>query len=617
MSAKDVSGNGEAGFARSGDRTADRTLLSRKSVLMGILTSGLVIAKAAQPSSAEAGTINPIAATQPPYAPKWTPSTQYVLGQQVISPNNDVVSANSSHTSSSAYSTDTTKWTLSSTFASKGTEITVTSGRLSDTSLTAAFVGRDSLVLNVLDHGMAVGQNISAALGTLLSTLSAAGGGTVYVPPGTFYAANVNLASNVTVKMAPGSVLKLPNASTANGIFLLPAGVTNVSLIGPGTLDGNRANYGAGSQGDGICGLSNTASGLTVTGVKFVNMPLAGILLTGVANVSITGCSFVGMSLHAIICYGGNDVQISNNFVDRSGDSIVADNASIQYWIYAGQSWSGPVITDNRVIGKVGTGAENAFIGIGVNAQGATAIVTGGVVSGNVVRNGSMGFSFNWFAGTISNNTVYGVDYTGIELVDCHGATVVGNNINGGGNGNGIMINQTGTNLVITGNRVANWADTYSNGGIFVNGTSVIGCTFSNNIFSGTYGRATPLSLNNIKESTVTGNVVRIGVTADLPFIWVNATQANCDDNIISANVISAAGTSMWTSGMLLVKASTGRSCSRNMIIGNSMNGPTGLGVVLNGTSAASIIGTIVLHNGYANINTALTQTNATGTVTT
>jgi hypothetical protein len=107
----------EAGIARSGDREGSPPLLGRKSVLLGMLTSGFVVANAAQPSAMAAGKIKPIAATTPAYVSKWAPATAYVRGVQVISPNNDVVSANVSHTSSSAYANDTDKWVLSCTYA--------------------------------------------------------------------------------------------------------------------------------------------------------------------------------------------------------------------------------------------------------------------------------------------------------------------------------------------------------------------------------------------------------------------------------------------------------------------------------------------------------------------
>src|SRR5450759_1820441 len=116
MNAMDVAATSDAGPAGSGDTGKVPPMLGRKSVLMGMLTSGFVIANAAQPSDAIAGgTVKPIAATQPVSVSRWTKSTTYALGQQVISPNNDVVSAKVAHTSSATYAGDTPKWALSST----------------------------------------------------------------------------------------------------------------------------------------------------------------------------------------------------------------------------------------------------------------------------------------------------------------------------------------------------------------------------------------------------------------------------------------------------------------------------------------------------------------------
>jgi hypothetical protein len=101
------------------DGVAGPPLLERKSVLMGLLTSGFVAANVVQSSSAVAVTVKPtpIAATLSAYVARWTPSTAYTFGQQLISPNNDVATANVAHTSSSSFSADIAKWTLSSTYA--------------------------------------------------------------------------------------------------------------------------------------------------------------------------------------------------------------------------------------------------------------------------------------------------------------------------------------------------------------------------------------------------------------------------------------------------------------------------------------------------------------------
>jgi hypothetical protein len=128
----------ETGLAGSDDRAGDPILFGRKSVLMGVAASvGVALANATLPSSAmAAGTVKPIAASQNPYAPKWTPSTAYALGQQIISPKNDVVAANAAHSSSATFTADEAKWTLSSTFAraTVGTAGLLTSSLIVETS---------------------------------------------------------------------------------------------------------------------------------------------------------------------------------------------------------------------------------------------------------------------------------------------------------------------------------------------------------------------------------------------------------------------------------------------------------------------------------------------------
>jgi hypothetical protein len=90
-------------------------LWGRKAVLTGIAASmGILFANAARPSVATAATGD--TAGTPTYTQSWAPSTSYALGQQVISPDNDVVSANIAHNSSADFVTDVQKWTRSVTY---------------------------------------------------------------------------------------------------------------------------------------------------------------------------------------------------------------------------------------------------------------------------------------------------------------------------------------------------------------------------------------------------------------------------------------------------------------------------------------------------------------------
>jgi hypothetical protein len=158
----------DARLARSGDRVVDPPLLRRKSVLLGMLTSGLVITNAAKSSAASASTHKPsaIAATQPAYVAKWAPAKAYTMGTQVVNYNNDVVSANVAHMSSSEYATDTAKWTLSRTYSQKGAQ-----------------------AFNVKDYGAkgdGVADDTTAIQATIAAAASVSPVGMVYAPQGNY-----------------------------------------------------------------------------------------------------------------------------------------------------------------------------------------------------------------------------------------------------------------------------------------------------------------------------------------------------------------------------------------------------------------------------------------------
>lgn len=227
--------------AKAGSKSQERhpPMLGRKTVLMGMLTSGFVIADTVQPSQATAGTVkpSPIAATQAANIPKWTPSTIYVLGQQVISPNNDVVSANIRHTSSTGYASDTTKWTLSTSYAR-----------------------HDSVPFNVKAYG-AIGDGITDDTAAIQATIDAASGGAAGAEP-------------VAVRYARGPVY-IPA-----GTYLTTAAPTIKGVIGFSLI-------GAGGRSSIIKVLGRRYNGVTVIGCPSFVMQDLKIVGDGTSGTSI------------------------------------------------------------------------------------------------------------------------------------------------------------------------------------------------------------------------------------------------------------------------------------------------------------------------------------------
>jgi Right handed beta helix region len=211
MSTKEIARKSRSDSGRAGGPP----LLARKSVLMGVLASGFVIANTAHPSSATA-------ATQTPTVPAWQPATPYVLGQQVISPNCDVVKAKAAHTSSSAYATDTAMWVLGCTDAR-----------------------RDAVGMFAKDNGV-VGDGIAddgAALNALLSTAATLGIPVVLAPLSTvFTTVGIVIPSNTRLN-GNRATIKCGIA----GLYTPTVGIANASnvLIENLVIDGNKAAFGA------------------------------------------------------------------------------------------------------------------------------------------------------------------------------------------------------------------------------------------------------------------------------------------------------------------------------------------------------------------------------------
>jgi len=178
------------------------------------------------------------------------PATPYTLGQQVLSPNNDVVSAIAAHTSGASYTP--ANWTLSATFA--------TVPKAVKNALTGWF--------HADGFGVAV-ANTAAANDTAFAAAFAAmhSGDTLYIPAGLYQFSTFSPAKAVHIKgsgnshvfnqkvfgyanwtdgtayasdFISGTVLQ-SNATTGSAIFLDNVGLLNGSaisdivLVGPGS----------------------------------------------------------------------------------------------------------------------------------------------------------------------------------------------------------------------------------------------------------------------------------------------------------------------------------------------------------------------------------------------
>ncbi|MBE3076575.1 MAG: hypothetical protein IMZ75_16865, partial [Actinobacteria bacterium] len=338
---------------------------------MGMLTSGFVVAKAAQPSTATAGTVKPrpITASQPVYTLRWMPSTAYTRGQQVVNPNNDVVSANLGHTSSATYASDVTKWTISSTFATA-----LVNG--------AAPVRQGDLSLNVKNYGVK-GDGITDDTAAIQAVLAAvpAKGAAVFFPAGNYLVPNGGLTceSTVTLTGVPGL------DGTGSRIITTATNTTALTLDGAASVVSGLSfiHTTTGTRSAGLVGLSITNSNFTRVEKCFFQgwstclQMISGIYYT-VTDNSFRAFVVAGLDISSPVNTDSGDMSITCNSFDRGSDTATGGSAVL--W----RSGGGLRFTSNKINGGVGACAFADGVRLSV-ADGATTGIL--LVNNNSIEN--------------------------------------------------------------------------------------------------------------------------------------------------------------------------------------------------------------------------------------
>src|SRR5699024_6804331 len=214
--------------------------------------------------------------------------------------------------------------------------LTTAVGDMVDAEVSTA-VGR--MLIDATTHGV-VGDgttNVAAPLNTLISDTSAAGGGVIVLPVGTYICiGGVNGASNVTLRGADrdGTIIR---KSGSNSTWINTGSSSNFRIENL-TIDGNGGVTTRGitfSSGSMDCTLDrvtvrnmpafatdsmNTAEGVTITGCRFTGCR-TGVRVSGaVSRVLVDGCEFSDWMDSAVYVSGTassatSDVTISNNVV--------------------------------------------------------------------------------------------------------------------------------------------------------------------------------------------------------------------------------------------------------------------------------------------------------------
>jgi parallel beta-helix repeat protein len=284
--------------------------------------------------------------------------------------------------------------------------------------------------------------------------------------------AGIILKSNMTLSLASGAVLKCITNSGTQGDMIRVRGLSNVTISGPGTVQGDRATH-TGPPSEGyMCIAINTSSNITVSGVTCRDSWSDGIYVSdGCANITVS----------SVVC--------DNN--RRQGMSIT----SVKGMLVQNSTFSNTHGTDPQCGIDVEPNAGQACYDVHVTGCTFFGNVGGGFQQGA----SDSDYTYTFTTGTILENSEFygngGAGYHdgGIAFSDCDNNIIRNNNVHNNLDG-GIKIFQHGTTVTVTGNTVVNntgWGIAlYSCNGSVVTGNTVTGNSgtgFSVDASPGTY----------------------------------------------------------------------------------------------------------------------------------
>ena len=399
------------------------------------------------------------------------------------------------------------------------------------------------------------------AINNAIIAANAAGGGEVYIPPGTWITSTITLLSGVVLRGSrDGSILKLKN-STNGDLITAAVGVHSGTAIRDLMLDGNGANQTTG------------------------NIITAANAGTTLGDFTVIGNTLLNAAIHGMYLSEGTPATPIVRKVIR--DNVVNDHglAGVGYGIYV--DWAAPAIIQGNWVFSHNAN-DNIELGHTSHGDGNYSYQC----IGNVCIGGQLQFPFANGAQIIGNlviNSNIQNDTNTANDVVIEGNRVVNAPVANGYSG----INVTGARAIIKGNRVQITGLAGANG---------VGCNaqaaFSDSLIEGNIvetlaaaptgvaiacGTAASSSGNQIIGNTVFGQ-------------WLRGISVTGPSNSVRGNTLDLTA-AIATTGIYLVPSSTSGVLAANCdIIGNRILGTPTTAIDYVGV-ANNILGTLVRDN--------------------
>src|ERR1700742_368955 len=208
----------------------------------------------------------------------------------------------------------------------------------------------DKSFYNVRSYGATGdGKNLdSPSIDKAIQAAAAAGGGTVYLPPGTYLSGTIHLASNIHLLIDMGAtILAAPQKMNAydepehwegtayqdgghtyfRNSLIYGEGLTNVSITGFGFIDGTALSSGDGQQ-DAASGFKNwehPEQGNTNSAAKLARLGNKAIALKLCRNVVLRDITIFRGGHFAILTTGCDNMTVDNVTMDTNRDGIDID----------------------------------------------------------------------------------------------------------------------------------------------------------------------------------------------------------------------------------------------------------------------------------------------------
>ena len=367
-----------------------------------------------------------------------------------------------------------------------------------------------ALVASVKSYG-AVGNAVADDTAAIQRAVNAVAGtgGTVLVPSGVYMinalatspGYGIRLGSNMTLRLEAGAVLKaIPNASQMY-IIVLASGITNVNIVGSGTIEGDLATHmGTGGEGGYCVQISNGSSYIAIEGITTKEGWGDGFYVDGADHVTFCNVTADHNRRQGISIVDGDQILVKNSTLKRTtgfmSSGIFWSGFGLDNEPNPGQTVSHVTITGCTITGNAGGGISSGV----PSANAGVAFTHDIVIDGNV----------------ISNNGSATQAHPAIEIAGTTRDQWIANNIIDGNTSMGIYVRTGPTGIRIQNNTVSNthgapsapiYVDRAGYGILLsdVGGNTVTGNTGSGNAGCGIF-ELRPTSTNTISGNSVSGN---------------------------------------------------------------------------------------------------------------